>query len=57
MIFTILCSLDKSGGVDTGKVPPHIQGYVISLPLPKHHTMRAYGECTYISSALGISEE
>lgn len=53
MIFTILCSLDKSGGVDTGKVPPHD----IPLPLPKHHNMRAYGECTYISLALDVGEK
>jgi len=57
MIFTILCSLDKSGGVDTRKVPTHIRGNVIPLPLPKHHTVRACGECTYISSALDVGEE
>jgi hypothetical protein len=55
MIFTILRISDKSGGVDAGKVPLHIQGYVI--PLIKHHALRAYGECTCISSALVAGEE
>jgi hypothetical protein len=32
MIYTLLCIPDKSGGVDTGKVPPYVQGYVIPLP-------------------------
>ena len=49
MIFTILCSPDKVVGLTQERFHL-VYKVMLSHYLIKHHTMRAYGECTYIFS-------